>query len=910
MRIGDNGKSPLVVFILLLVHATTALAAVLGIDFGQEYTKGALVAPGVPFEIVLTADSKRKDLSGLTFKKIPGTKDGIERVYGNSAQSLATRFPDSSAFYFKPLMGMPLDKSVDEVASYQTRFPGVSMTPSSNNRETISFNFHGETYPIEEVLGMSFANLKARAGQLLEENSGSGYVRDTAITVPYHFTVEQRRALEDAAEISGLKLISLVNDGVGVAVNFASSRSFETEKQYHVIYDVGAGSTCATLVSIRQGEIPDPNSRIAKSGIVIEVEGVGYDVGVGGHLLTERVRDLLINKFLEANPSIKRSKLLADHRALAKLWNEANKVKYVLSANTETRSSVEGVVDDIDFKTHVTRDEFEQLTQDLRPRVSQPIVDALTKQLNTSNAPVDIKKVDSIILTGGSVRVPFIQQELKNIFESVDLAKNVNADESALMGATLRGVGISKIFKSRDIHVIDRTIWDYTFSLGDNGEKKTLFPRGTPLDTSITIPLDEVSAKDDFSLKLFEDSREFIRYDASKVQKTLKEVKENSKKTCVDDTVLEAEFTLTNSRVVELTSLRAKCMAVDKETSSSSSSSSEEVSTDTTATPTETESSTTSATTSTAKPTKILAREVSVKPKFPGSRPMGTSSKNSAWTRLKAMDKTDTDRRNKEEARNTLESNIYRVRDFLTSSDNLEEKLVEPALKKLEEFSDWLDLEGQTATLKKLNEKLDDLKKLHESFIPKETASGTTSSSATSTTEVSETATPEPTKADPETIFLRKLGYVFGSNRAVNEALEEAGITNVEDIKIDAALVDEYVEQEKKDSREVEDYVDEATKMLEDVLKLSNQKNIGEKGQKEVSDKIYKLQGEIEQTQQKAEANRSSRVGELRALLGLEKQPKTTSTIASETTTTGQGESASAPTTESTEEKERVRDEL
>ncbi|KAA8913062.1 hypothetical protein TRICI_003299 [Trichomonascus ciferrii] len=909
MRIGG---SSLAAYILVLVHATTILAAVLGIDFGQEYTKGALVAPGVPFEIVLTADSKRKDLSGLTFKKVPGTKDEIERVYGNSAQSLATRFPDSSAFYFKPLMGMPLEKSVDEVASYQNRFPGVSMTPSNNNRDTIAFNFHGETYPIEEVLGMSFANLKARAGQLLAENSGSGYVRDTAITVPYHFTLEQRRALEDAAEISGLKLISLVNDGVAVAVNFASSRSFEAEKQYHVIYDVGAGSTCATLVSIRQGEIPDPSSRIAKSGIVIEVEGVGYDVGVGGHLLTERVRDLLINKFLEANPSIKRSKLLADHRALAKLWNEANKVKYVLSANTETQSSVEGVIDDIDFRAPVTRDEFEQLTEDLRPRVSQPILDALTKQLNTSNAPVDIKKVDSIILTGGSVRVPFIQQELKNIFESVDLAKNVNADESALLGATLRGVGISKIFKSRDIHVIDRAIWDYTFSVGGN-EVKTLFPRGTPLDTSITVSLDEVSDKDDFSLKLFEDSREFIRYDASKVQKTLKDVRENSKKTCVDETVLEAEFTLTNSRIVELTSLRAKCMATDKEaSSSSSSSSSEEVSTDTTATASETESATTTSatTTSIAKPTKALTREVSVKPKFSGPRPMGTSSKNSAWTRLRTMDKADTDRRNKEEARNTLESNIYRVRDFLTNSDSLEEKLVEPALKKLEEFSNWLDLEGQSATLKKLNEKLDDLKRLHESFLPKETASSTTSSSATSTTEVSETASAEPAKADPETVFLRKLGFVFGSNREVNKALEEAGITDVKDIKIDTALLDEYVEQEKKDTKLVNDNIDDATKMLEEVLMLSNQKNVGEKGQKEVRDKIYRLENQIEQNKQAAESNRASRVGELRALLGLEKQPKTTTSSSTTTTTAAQENSTSDPATEKNEETQRVRDEL
>jgi hypothetical protein len=249
------------------------------------------------------------------------------------------------------------------------------------------------------------------------------------------------------------------------------------------------------------------------------------------------------------------------------------------------------------------------------------------------------------------------------------------------------------------------------------------------------------------------------------------------------------------------------------------------------------------------------------------------------------------------------------VRDFLSSSDSLDQKVVEPALKKLEEFSDWLELEGQSATLKKLNEKLDDLKKLHESFLPKDTASSTTSSSATSTTEVSESATAEPTKADPETVFLRKLGYVFGSNRAVNQALEEAGITDVKDIKIDPSLLDEYVEQEKKDNRLVESNVDEATNLLEEVIRLSNQKNIGEKDQKEVSDKIYRLEEEIEQNKQMAEANRASRVGELRALLGLERLPPKT-TAESTTTTTTQEEPTSTPTTEGKEGTQRVRDEL
>lgn len=913
MRI--SGISGLGLISLLILHTTVVLAAVLGIDYGQEYTKGSLVAPGVPFEIVLTTDGKRKDLSGLTFKKIPGSKDGeIERVYGNSAQSLANRLPDSSAFYFKPLLGMPLDtKSNGPVSSYRTRFPGASMVPSNNNRGTTSFNFHGENYPVEEALAMSFSDLKRRAGDLLVENGGSGYVRDAAVTIPHHFTIEQRRALEDAVEISGLKLISLINDGVAVAVNFASSRSFDTDKQYHVIYDVGAGATSATLVSIRQGEIPDSSSRIAKSGVIIDVEGIGYDAEVGGHLLTERVRGLLVDKFLAANPSVKRDKLLADHKALAKLWTEANRVKYILSANTETHSSLESVHNDIDFKTMVGRNELEELSQELKPRVSQPITDALSKPLNTSNSPVGIDQVESIILTGGSVRVPFIQQELKNIFgESVSLAKNVNADESAVLGAALRGVGISKIFKSRDIHVIDRAVWDYDISINGDKQHQVLFPRGTPLDTTVTVPLDAVDTKDGFSIQLYEDSREFISYDASNVQKTIKEVKNNAKKTCVDDVTLEADFTLTHSRTVELSSIRAKCMAKDKEVSSTSS---ETTSSDETAT----ETSTTTATTSNDKPAKELSREISVKPKFNGPRPMGTSSKSSAISRLKTMDKADTERQNKEEAKNTLEGNIYKLRDILSSgNDDVDPSAIEKAEKKLDEYSEWLDIEGQTASLKELNEKKSQLKKLHESLFPGSVPSSTatTTSTATATSESSTSTTSEEAEesklTEEETSMLNKLGFIFGSNRAVNNMLHEAGIESPDQIKVGDDILDKYIEAEKADSKSLSDQIDDATSLLQDVVNIDKRKDLSEEGEKEVKDRIHKLEREIEASKQVVANNRKTRKNAIRGILGLSEEKTTQSSSSSTTTTTTTSDysTSSSSSSSTTTTTERVRDEL
>jgi len=62
-----------------------SLAAVLAIDYGTEWTKAALVKPGIPLQIVLTKDSKRKEQSVVAFKK-------QERLYGVDAFNLVALF--------------------------------------------------------------------------------------------------------------------------------------------------------------------------------------------------------------------------------------------------------------------------------------------------------------------------------------------------------------------------------------------------------------------------------------------------------------------------------------------------------------------------------------------------------------------------------------------------------------------------------------------------------------------------------------------------------------------------------------------------------------------------------------------------------------------------------------------------
>ncbi|ODQ63848.1 actin-like ATPase domain-containing protein, partial [Nadsonia fulvescens var. elongata DSM 6958] len=415
-----------------------ALASILGIDFGQEFTKAVLVAPGLPFEVVLTPDSKRKEASVLGFKRAHGSND-TERLYGSDAVTFASRSPKEVLLYSKPLLGLPFDDQNPSVQEYTQRFPGLQLTPSKNSRSTIAMNVFGDSYPLEELLAMNFDSIKSRATAMLADNikSQTDTIKNVAITVPPHFTSSQRRAISDAVEIAGLKLISVIDDGTAVAVNYASQRQFSDEKEYHIIYDMGAGSTDATLVSFRQANVAE--GKFTKNVLFIEIEGIGYEETLGGHQLTQSIVTLLRSKFLQKNPKIVEADLLADQRASRKLWREADRVKTILSANTETTSSIESFYKEIDFRATVSREEFEAVVADLKPLVTSVIQNALSNPLNPEiRKQFSIDQVSSVIFTGGSTRVPFVQKEIIALVGEDKIAKNVNADEAAVMGTTLR----------------------------------------------------------------------------------------------------------------------------------------------------------------------------------------------------------------------------------------------------------------------------------------------------------------------------------------------------------------------------------------------------------------------------------------------------------------------------------------
>jgi hypoxia up-regulated 1 len=69
--------------------------------------------------------------------------------------------------------------------------------------------------------------------------------------------------------------------------------------------------------------------------------------------------------------------VFSNPKATIKLYKEAERVKNVLSANTDHMAQIEGLMDDVDFKAKVTRQEFEEMCADLFERVKIPIQAAI-----------------------------------------------------------------------------------------------------------------------------------------------------------------------------------------------------------------------------------------------------------------------------------------------------------------------------------------------------------------------------------------------------------------------------------------------------------------------------------------------------------------------------------------------------
>ena len=749
--------------ILLLVLSTTASAAsaVLGIDLGTEYIKAALVKPGVPLDIVLTKDSRRKEAATIAFKPArssPSEADSYpERLYGADASALSARFPGDVYPNLKPLLGLSLND--DSVKSYLSRFPGLAPEEVRGKIGFKSQTLGKEQEPVtvEELLAMELQNIQANAQVAV----GKGLsVTEAVITVPAFYTAAEKQAVEFAADLAGLRVLALMSDGLAVGLNYATSRTFASisdgaKPEYHIVYDIGAGSATATVLKFQGRTVKEGkrNSTIQE----VQVVGTGWDKTLGGDALNQLLVDDMLTKFLD-RPRMKEMQVEPIHvrkhaKTMARFWKDAERLRQVLSANSQTQTSFEGIFyEDMNFKYQITRAEFEELAADYAKGVSLPITKALEAgQLKLSD-------IESVILHGGAVRTPFAQKELELAVGKAKIKTNVNADEAAALGAGFKAATISPSFRVKEIRAYDTPGFAISFKYDVEGKprQQKLFTQTSHIGVEKHVP---IKAGEDTAIEFYQsvDGKDIPILEVKTTNLTQGVAKLTVQHGCIKAN-LTTFFSVRLSPVDGLPEVVGGTVSCEVEEAEKpgvmdkakglfgfgskkdgqeplkEESSSEDTVTESSSSKSDTTATSSSASSSASASTKAApTSNVITYPIRFSSQAIGTSARPDSktvakmQTRLTSFDASDRARRLKSEAFNTLEAYTYRSRDYLSddsfisfSSDAIRDTLES----KLSEVNDWLYGDGLDASLNELKAKLKDLKTLIDPVLRRKDESG------------------------------------------------------------------------------------------------------------------------------------------------------------------------------------------
>jgi len=412
------------------------MSKIIGIDLGTTNSVVAVMEGGEP--VVIT----NPEGSRLTPSVVAFTKTG-ERLVGQVAKRQAVTNPENTIFSIKRFMGRRYDEVTEEMKM-------VPYTVSAAGND-VRVKVLDKQYAPPEISAMILQKLKNAA----EEYLGNQVTR-AVITVPAYFNDAQRQATKEAGKIAGLEVMRIVNEPTAAALAYGLDKK---KDETIAVYDFGGGTFDISILEVGEG--------------VVEVKATNGDTHLGGDNLDQRVIEWIIAEFRKSD-GIDLSK---DRMALQRLKEAAEKAKMELSTVMETDINLPFITADQSGPKHLqmrlTRSKFEQLVDDLLQKTVGPTRQALT------DAGLEPKQIDEVVLVGGSTRIPRVQQIVKDLFGK-DPHKGVNPDEVVAVGAAIQaGVLAGEV---KDLLLLDVT----PLSLGIEtlgGVMTTLIPRNTTIPT-------------------------------------------------------------------------------------------------------------------------------------------------------------------------------------------------------------------------------------------------------------------------------------------------------------------------------------------------------------------------------------------------------------------------------------------
>ena len=393
----------------------------LGIDLGTVSTCLAYADDNGAVEI-----SKNEGGSGLLPSAILFTDEG--KYVGDLAVEKSTEYSASnSVFFFKRMMGTDFKRS-----------------------------YGGITYDSAEMSAMVLK--KAIMGY--KANTGNA-VDSAVITVPGDFSDAEKNDTVVAARIAGIERLELLNESIAAAIAYRYFSNDRRDKKI-IVYDLGGGTLDVTVVSIKGNSFNVLSDESSK-----DLGGRDWDLQLA-NIIQRKVSDTI---------GMRPEELITDAEFRLAVVKEAERQKVLLERNARSVGSVKVKGKPVRFI--LTRGEFEDTTFWLMMKTIEMVGYALR------NAHLNMSDIDSILLVGGSTKMPQVSKSLKEAFPSADVV-SFDPQHAVARGAAIYA---RSVFSKQDIKVTTAATRTIGILAGIDGVEKicNVIFRNTPLPIDRTL---------------------------------------------------------------------------------------------------------------------------------------------------------------------------------------------------------------------------------------------------------------------------------------------------------------------------------------------------------------------------------------------------------------------------------------
>ncbi|CAD7694806.1 unnamed protein product [Ostreobium quekettii] len=419
--------------------------SVVGFDVGNGAACVALARKG-GIDVLMNKESSRETPSLVSF----GDK---MRSMGTEAAAKLTMRPKATVAHIKRLLGRKYADPEVQADLSRLAYP-VREDPATGGC-LVEVEHCGErrAFAPEQIMAMVLVDLKG----IVAAEQGVAPT-DCVVSVPAYYCEAERRAMLDACRIAGLKALRLMNETTATALAYGIFKTdLPDEEPTHVAFvDVGHSSFQVCVAALTKKKL--------------KILSTAWSRSTGGWDFDNVLFEHCAKEFLE------KSKLdvKTNPKSAFRLRVACEKAKKILSANNEAVLSVECLMEDTDFRCHITREQFEKLAEPLFQRLAAPLQQAL------DDAKLKPEQIASVEVVGNSSRVPAVISVIESHFKK-PASRTLHAKECVSRGCALQCAMLSPIFRVRSFEVVDSQQFSIVFKWDKEGQSTTnmMFEKGT-----------------------------------------------------------------------------------------------------------------------------------------------------------------------------------------------------------------------------------------------------------------------------------------------------------------------------------------------------------------------------------------------------------------------------------------------